>query len=136
MRFIGLSSIFSFVVSLNSELSGDSLVLTPPFSVLFALLKVLVPVFALGGRSGRHCVAFLSVLRPELRPGLMSWSVRVQAQDDPLQVGILPQVGVQRALAEAAQGHGIAPYLPVQGAEKRAPIKAQRSGFDGKRNGA
>ena len=48
---------------------------------------------------------------------MASWPVRVQAKNDPLQVWILPQVGVQRALVQAAQSHGVAPHLPVQGAE-------------------
>ena len=91
--------------------------LFPPFSGPASLQQVLVPILALGGGAGGYGVTFFCVLRLELLCSFPPWPVRVQAKNDPLQMWILPQVGVQRALVEAAQGHGVAPHLPVQGAE-------------------
>ena len=82
-----------------------------------SLLQVSIPVLPLGGRPSGHRIALLPILRLELLCGLPAWAVIVQTQDDPLQVRILPQVGVQRALVQAAQGHSIAGDRPVQGAE-------------------
>ena len=51
----------------------------------------------------RNSLDSVSVLRLELLCGFPPWPVRVQAKNDPLQMWILPQVGVQRALVQAAQ---------------------------------
>ena len=82
--------------------------LFPPFSGPASLQQVLVPILALGGGAGGYGVAFFCVLRLELLCSFPPWPVRIQTQDDPLQMGIFPQVGVQGALVESAEGHGVA----------------------------
>ena len=96
---------------------GSSFAVFPPPLLAAPPKQVLVPVLALGGNLNGHGIALLGVLVQELLRCLLSRPIRVQAQDDLLQVGIFPQVVVQRPPVQPAQGNGVAPHLPVQGAE-------------------
>ena len=99
------------------RLSGRVLLLIPPFSGSVSLLQVFIPILSQGGSASRYGVAFFCILCLKLLCSFLPWFIRVQAQDNPFQVRILSQIGVQWALVQAAQSHGIACDRPVQGAE-------------------
>ena len=84
------------------------------FWVFFDYLQMFVPIFALYRDDIRHGIALRCVLPVHPLRRLPVRSIRVQAQNDPPQMGVLLQVGVQRPLIQAVQCDCVAPHFRVQ----------------------
>lgn len=64
----------------------------------------------------RDGIPLLCVLLPHPFRCRLPRSVRIQAQINLLQVRIVPEVGIQRAVVETAKGHGAVFHAAVEGA--------------------
>ena len=75
----------------------------------------LVPVLSAGRQAILHGIPHFLILGSELRRRHTPPLVRVQAENDPPQVGVLLQIGIQSAVVESAQGNSVASQGAVQG---------------------
>ncbi len=109
----------------------------PPFLPLAALPQVFVPILPSGGLLDFYDAPQLFVLGLELFRRRLSGAVRIQAQDNLLDGGVVSQISVQGSFIQAAQGDGVAGNLPVQGEvahqvdgrlEHKHPIQVRSAG--------